>query len=430
MFQRGDVAEFIYRIQRVVGVTPDGDFDAGTEAGLRKWQSAHGLAADGIAGPATLTAMELLNQCWVENGDKAALVRLVQERLAIRVDGRFGDATEAAVERFQNKTGLEADGIAGPRTLAALGLLGRSDRPAAAEAAAQPQPTSVPSSHRPTAPAAVPTQIRSWAYQLADIDPKVIEGLDVDLVVIDYSRDGEDATAFTPANLARMQQRPGGGRKLVISYMSIGEAEDYRYYWRPEWQRAASRPAWLDDLNPDWEGNYKVRYWDPEWQSVILGDPTAYLDKIIAAGFDGVYLDIVDAFEYWEEKGEGGNARAAMIAFVGRIATYARAKHPGFWVIPQNGEALLEDRGYRKVISAIGKEDIFYGADGDGKLNKAGDIGECLDHLAQARSAGIAILAIEYLDDPRKKADAQARLGQAGCVAYFGPRDLDGIGTA
>ncbi|KAB2851446.1 MAG: hypothetical protein F9K44_01485 [Hyphomicrobiaceae bacterium] len=420
MFQRGDVAEFIYRIQKAIGVKPDGDFDAGTEAALKRWQAARGLAADGIAGPATLSAMGLLDECWVENGDKAALVRGLQERLKIRADGRFGDQTESAIERFQKQNGLEIDGVAGPKTLAALGLLGQAGTPSAAGPG--PRSTSVSSG-------AAARQIRSWAYQLSDIDPKVIAGLDVDLVVIDYSRDGEDATAFRQADLARLKQRPSGGRKLVIAYMSIGEAEDYRYYWRREWNKAATRPAWLDELNPDWDGNYKVRYWDPAWQSVILGSEVAYLDKIIAAGFDGVYLDIIDAFEYWEEKGEGGNARGAMIAFVGRIASYARARRPGFSIIPQNGEALLEDAGYRKLISAIGKEDIFYGADGDGQPNKAGEISQCLAHLERARAAGIPVLAIEYLDDPRQQAEAESRLSKAGCVAYFGPRDLDAIGT-
>jgi peptidoglycan L-alanyl-D-glutamate endopeptidase CwlK len=39
------------------------------------------------------------------------------------IDGRFGPATEAAVLAFQKSAGLLADGIAGPRTLGALGLV-------------------------------------------------------------------------------------------------------------------------------------------------------------------------------------------------------------------------------------------------------------------------------------------------------------------
>ena len=164
------------------------------------------------------------------------------------------------------------------------------------------------------------------------------------------------------------------------------------------------------------------------WQSVILGSPGAYLDQIIAAGFDGVYLDIVDAFEYWrDEKPERPAADSDMIAFVTRIADYARRKRPGFMVIPQNGEALLEDAGYRRVISAQAKEDIFYGQDGDGKSNKKPAIQECLDHLKLAIDDGIPVIAIEYLKDDKKRTEATRRLAEAGCCAYFGPRALDKI---
>ena len=58
----------------------------------------------------------------------------------------------------------------------------------------------------------------------------------------------------------------------------------------------------MEQENPDWAGNYKVRYWDPEWQTIISGAPDSYLGKIQAAGFDGVYLDIIDAFEYFESQ--------------------------------------------------------------------------------------------------------------------------------
>ena len=38
-----------------------------------------------------------------------------------------------------------------------------------------------------------------------------------------------------------------------------------------------------------------------DWQDIICGSEDSYLNKIIKAHFDGVYLDIIDAFEYYEK---------------------------------------------------------------------------------------------------------------------------------
>lgn len=124
-----------------------------------------------------------------------------------------------------------------------------------------------------------------------------------DLIIMDLfyepAEGGSGPVELTPADLAVITAKANGGSRLLICYMSIGEAEDYRFYWEDDW--SAGSPEWIEDENPNWEGNYKVRYWDEEWQAVIFGREGAYLDKIIAAGFDGVYLDIIDAFEYFEE---------------------------------------------------------------------------------------------------------------------------------
>ena len=57
----------------------------------------------------------------------------------------------------------------------------------------------------------------------------------------------------------------------------------------------------MDAENPNWAGNFKVKYWNTEWQNIIYGNDNSYLKKILNAGFDGVYLDIIDAFEYYEK---------------------------------------------------------------------------------------------------------------------------------
>ncbi len=124
-----------------------------------------------------------------------------------------------------------------------------------------------------------------------------IKQTDYDLVLIDLFFDGQQLTS---EQVEQLKVKANGGKRLVIAYMSIGEAEDYRYYWKDEWKK--DPPEWLENENPAWKGNYKVRYWYDDWKKIIFGSQDAYLDKILASGFDGVYLDIIDAFEYFEEK--------------------------------------------------------------------------------------------------------------------------------
>jgi cysteinyl-tRNA synthetase len=117
-----------------------------------------------------------------------------------------------------------------------------------------------------------------------------------DLLIMDLFLN--DSTSFTVAEIDSLRLKNNFGKRMVICYMSIGEAENYRYYWKSSW--SSKKPDWLREENPDWEGNYKVEYWNSSWQKIIYGNSDSYLDKILNAGFDGVYLDIIDAFEYFE----------------------------------------------------------------------------------------------------------------------------------
>lgn len=122
-----------------------------------------------------------------------------------------------------------------------------------------------------------------------------LKATDYDLIIIDLFYNN---TEFTSADIDQLKTKNRGGKRIVIAYMSIGEAEDYRYYWQLSW--SIGSPSWIIDENPNWEGNYVVEYWQTQWQDIIFGNDGSYLKKIIDAGFDGVYLDIIDAFEYFE----------------------------------------------------------------------------------------------------------------------------------
>lgn len=118
-----------------------------------------------------------------------------------------------------------------------------------------------------------------------------------DLVIMDLFFN--NGTSFTSSEIDAIRRKQNGGTRLVVSYMSVGEAEDYRYYWNPDWK--TGDPEWLRKENTQWKGNYKVWYWESEWKDVIFGTSNSYLSKIQDAGFDGVFLDIIDGFEYFEE---------------------------------------------------------------------------------------------------------------------------------
>jgi len=55
-------------------------------------------------------------------GSTGAVVKQIQRVLKVYPDGRFGKLTQEALMAWQREHGLTADGIAGPRTLAAMGI--------------------------------------------------------------------------------------------------------------------------------------------------------------------------------------------------------------------------------------------------------------------------------------------------------------------
>jgi cysteinyl-tRNA synthetase len=264
-----------------------------------------------------------------------------------------------------------------------------------------------------------------FVYQLQRINLEATGKTKFDLVIMDYSRDGSDARKFTAGEIAALKTSPGGP-KTVLSYMSIGEAEDYRWYWQRSWDRnrdgrpAATAPAWLGRSNPNWPGNYKVRYWDEEWQQIVY----EYMDKVLAAGYDGVYLDIVDAYQYWRPREPDVPVEDEMVSFVKDIATYARVTqgHPDFQVFVQNAEELSQHPDYVQAVSGIGKEDLFY--NGNRRQSDA-EVRWSVNQLDRFKEAGKPVLVTDYVTE-RPKIDAfYEKAHSHGYVPYATRRALD-----
>ena len=255
-----------------------------------------------------------------------------------------------------------------------------------------------------------------------------------DWIVLDANY--SNSNAWTPQDLATIR-RAQSGRK-VIAYLSIGEAESYRPYWHSDWtsggKLTTSAPAWLLPENPDWPGNYRVKYWDPAWQSIML----SRVDAVMSSGFDGVYLDIVDGFEYFEKEGndfvddrpnsETGNTyRQDMVAWVKKIAAAARRKNAAAMVIPQNGAQLLAHADYRDVINAIGIEDLF--TDGN-KLQPKSSVGYNLSLLKNLADKTKPVLLIEYPTKSDRKDFVKKEAAQRGFIWLLTDRQLKTLGVS
>ena len=94
-------------VQRALGIAPDGIYGPQTDSAIRSFQSAHGLVVDGIVGPQTTAAL-------MGAGASGSGTSAVQRALGIGADGVFGPQTEAAVRSFQSAHGLAVDGVVGP----------------------------------------------------------------------------------------------------------------------------------------------------------------------------------------------------------------------------------------------------------------------------------------------------------------------------
>jgi cysteinyl-tRNA synthetase len=231
-------------------------------------------------------------------------------------------------------------------------------------------------------------------YVLQDADIKDLLKTDFDVAVVD-----PDDSRLNFKNLALLQKQ---GKK-IIAYLSIGEAEDYRLYWKKDW--CEGTPCFVDEENPDWHGNYKR------------------LDELVKIGYDGVYLDIIDAYKYYRDKGYVF-AKIEMLNFVYSISRRAKSAKEDFLIIPQNGEELLIDYVYIKSIDGIGREDIWF--TDDIAVNKT-DTELTLKYLARLKQNNKFVFVICYAEEEITKNLFLEFTKKYGFIPYLGKRELNTI---
>jgi uncharacterized protein (TIGR01370 family) len=247
----------------------------------------------------------------------------------------------------------------------------------------------------------------TWAYvlQADEHHPekkdavKALKKCDRDWIVIDAYHSMHKKGQWTAKDIEKI--RSGRSGRKVLCYLSIGEAEDYRMEWPElmEYGANGEKPDFLEEENPDWPGNYKVRYWDVRWQSMIL----KRIESILEAGFDGLYLDIVDAYDYFEEKAKQKpdaeliDYRALMVEWISTISETAKNIRAETLIIPQNASALVTLGAYQSVIDGIALESVFAEED---ELKRHRELWWVLGDVQDLHWAKKPILAVEYGTSP------------------------------
>lgn len=265
-----------------------------------------------------------------------------------------------------------------------------------------------------------------YLYQLQGADYASLTAANFKVSVTDY-----EENHLTRAQISELSS----SGKTLYSYLSIGEAEDFRTYWEAgDWDNHP--PSFLLGENPDWEGAYRVKFWDPTWQNLVF----QRLDQIVKMGYEGVYFDIVDAYTVAEVQtayqafNPTGDVKKAMEDFVVSLSERAKAINPDFKIIPQNapdlmnigtsspGQPLTPNTRYLDAIDGVGKESTF----SSGNTTPVSWTEFDRHYLENAINAGKFVLAIEYPSDPSVQQTVLDRMLAEGYIPFIGTRDLDG----
>ena len=184
---------------------------------------------------------------------------------------------------------------------------------------------------------------------------------DYDMLIADYyaghnTIDPAGVRIFQESNSRSIFRWPADPRgRLAIAYLDAGEfmrccsnidLPDQSLWFDAQGELTAAAPSWFGPRTPNFKNLWVVRDWDPAWQSYILGE----IDKIIALGFDGVFLDTLYNDGAWGPHGSAAGLagvadyRESQKDFARAIWHHVRVRHHNSrFVIITNYSGVLED---------------------------------------------------------------------------------------
>ena len=249
--------------------------------------------------------------------------------------------------------------------------------------------------------------INSWVCVYSS-DAQVDEIRKFDLAVLDSD---------SHPDLAELKESD----TLLIGYVSIGEVGDYRWYWND----IKGKP-WILDKNPNWD-SYMIDVRSDEWHTLLI---ERIIPKILAKGFDGIFLDTIDNAEYlqrYHPKKKYPMMEAAMVRLIKSI----RKNFLSVYLIANRGFAILDE--IAGSIDAVVAESIFTTIDFEKNVtrrNKPREYEPTIKQLRKMkRKEGLKILTLDYpnLENESDIEEIIADSHALGFVPYISTPQLDKV---
>ncbi|MEW6534852.1 MAG: endo alpha-1,4 polygalactosaminidase [Candidatus Auribacterota bacterium] len=175
-----------------------------------------------------------------------------------------------------------------------------------------------------------------------------------------------------------------------IGYVSLGEVEDYRWYWKK-----IRNEAYILDENPDWKGNYYIDPRDKRWSDFFI---RRVIPKILNKGYDGIFLDTIDTALYleWRDPEKYAGAKLAMAKIIREI----RKAYPEIIIISNNGIAMLETFAGSVDIALV--EDLYTGFDFENERYTDQDADTTIEWTKKLKQSqkkyGIQVITLDYAE--------------------------------
>jgi cysteinyl-tRNA synthetase len=313
------------------------------------------------------------------------------------------------------------------------------------------------------------SQVKYWAYNIQNVDTpqqrEQLVGTHFDLYVLETVTTEKGKEDFEIAQLVQdirqynIQTR--NINPIILAYVDIGQAEDWRWYWQEGWQ--PGNPAWIVGEDPNgWAGDYPVAYWDSAWEEIAIDgyQGQSLVQATVDAGFDGIYMDWVEAFsddnvvakaksDFNLADDDQARQKTAelMFNFIEKISVQAQITNPDYLIVAQNASDLYDfnPSRYKALMDGIALEAIWY--DGDEGFDDWADsrgynvptnnlypgwTEEVLADLIDIRNDHIPIFCAEYAQDigaHNYATEVYETLAPGICAPYTTRRSLQQLST-